>query len=54
MHTLCNFPKVVFLMVTDMGIADLGHSHAGSPVVAVFFLVEGQGKLSFPSGKIGP
>lgn len=37
-HTLCNFPKVVFLMVTDMGLADLGLSHAGRPVVTGFFI----------------
>lgn len=36
-HTLFNFPRVVFLMVTDMGIANPGHSLGGSPTVAVGF-----------------
>lgn len=55
MHTFCNFPKVVFLTVTGMGIADIGLSYAGSPAGAVgFFFWGGEGKLSFSSGKIGP
>lgn len=52
LHTLFNFPRVVFLMVTDTGIANPGLSHGGSPVVAVGFW--GWAQLSFPSGKTGP
>lgn len=44
-HTSCNFPKVVFLMVTGMGIADIGLSYAGSPAGAVgFFFLGGGGQ----------
>lgn len=47
LHTLFNFPRVVFLMVTDMGIANPGLSHGESPMVAVGFWGWVQAQLSF-------
>lgn len=46
-HTLFNFPRVVFLMVNDMGSANPGLSHGGSPMVAVGFWGWAQAQLSF-------